>query len=92
MDFLEKTRCRVNRFTRHLDFGPPDPLQDALLAAAGCPVRFDGKSAFPRGHRRYHEVNRERASGRSGAQHWAARGMGPGSGLNGGCYGNRKNI
>ena len=44
-----------------------EPPQDALLAAAGRPLRFDGKSEFPRGQRRYHEVNRERAHGRSGA-------------------------
>ena len=57
----------------HLIFRALEPLQDALLPAAGRPLRFDGKPGFPWGQRLYHEVKRERGDGRGGASHWAAR-------------------
>ena len=63
-------------FILHLTSSRPELLQDALLPAAGRPLRFDGKAGFPGGQRRYHEVKRERADGRGGASHWAARDTG----------------
>ena len=61
---------------QHLIFWALEPLQDALLPAVGRPLRFDGKPGFPGGQRRYHEVKHERADGRGGASHWAARDTG----------------
>ena len=71
-----KNEMPVHRLNRHLIFWVLEPLQDALLPAAGRRLRFDGKPGIPRGQRCYHEVKRERADGRGGASQWAARGTG----------------
>ena len=42
------------------------------MSAAGRPLRFYEKYIFPKDQKRYHEVNRERATGNSMASRWTA--------------------
>ena len=47
-------------------------MQDALLPPAARPLRFHEKYTFPKDQKRYHEVNRERATGKSMSSRWTA--------------------